>query len=303
MAGYDGPTGERPLARVAGRAGAARARAASAGEPSPLIFHLPPRLRPTARRSSPRPGRTRRVPLGAGRGRCAAELGPTSARSRSPARSAARLTATLRGLETLAAPPLPPHASPSRPRSGREGTTRLLDFGAAPEASDPAGPPVLVVPSLINRAYIVDLAPGRSLLRWLAAEGFRPALLDWGEPGRREAAMDLDAYGARAAPAGARRAARRAGRTVAVLGYCMGGTLAAGSRRGAPEGIAALATIGAPWDFASPRGIAGGLRALMRPRGTAQAEALIDAQAEAFGLVPVRSSRRCSRSSTRSRRR
>src|SRR3546814_5935604 len=41
--------------------------------------------------------------------------------------------------------------------------------------------PVLVVPSLINRAYVLDLTAERSLLRWLAAHGLRPLLLDRSE--------------------------------------------------------------------------------------------------------------------------
>ena len=127
---------------------------------------------------------------------------------------------------------------------------------------------MLVVPSLINRAYILDLAPGRSLLRWLAAQGFRPLLLDWGAPGPAEAGFDLDAYGARAAAAGAR--ARRGGWPG---GRCRWSATAwaarwrSGSRRGAPDDVAALVTIGAPWDFASTRGIAGGFRAMIRAEG------------------------------------
>src|ERR1700720_3645736 len=42
----------------------------------------------------------------------------------------------------------------------REGTTRLLDYGG-----DAAGPVILVVPSLINRFYVLDLLPERSFLR------------------------------------------------------------------------------------------------------------------------------------------
>ena len=49
----------------------------------------------------------------------------------------------------------------------RGGSARLLDYGGA-------GRPVLFVPSLVNRAYILDLAPGRSLVRHLAARGRRP---------------------------------------------------------------------------------------------------------------------------------
>src|ERR1700730_3414824 len=44
----------------------------------------------------------------------------------------------------------------------RKGTTRLLDYGG-----DTAGPVILVVPSLINRLYVLDLLPERSFLRYL----------------------------------------------------------------------------------------------------------------------------------------
>ena len=71
------------------------------------------------------------------------------------------------------------------------------------------------------------------------------------------------------------------------MGYCMGGTLAAGLAARAPDGISALATIGAPWDFASTRGVAGGLRAMIRAQGPERVARQIDALGRAFGLAPV----------------
>ena len=63
-----------------------------------------------------------------------------------------------------------------RRRGWRDGPARLLDY-----APDATGPPLLVVPSLINRAYIVDIQAARSFVRWLAARGFRP----WSSTGGR----------------------------------------------------------------------------------------------------------------------
>ena len=146
---------------------------------------------------------------------------------------------------------------------------------------------MLVAPSLINRAYILDLAPRWSMLRWLAAEGLRPVLLDWGAPGREEAGFTLDDYGAQRLLPALRHLQATAGRPVALMGYCMGGTLAAGLAARAPEGVAALATIGAPWDFASTRGVAGGLRAMIRAQGPERIARQIDALGDAFGLAPV----------------
>jgi poly(3-hydroxyalkanoate) synthetase len=127
---------------------------------------------------------------------------------------------------------------PDPPTIWAEGETRLLDFGGA-------GPTALFVPSLINRAYVLDLAEGRSMLRWLAANGVRPLLLDWGWPGEAERRFTLTDYIA----GRLERALAAAGGPVTLAGYCMGGllTLAAALRR--PEHVTALALLAVPWDF------------------------------------------------------
>jgi polyhydroxyalkanoate synthase len=198
---------------------------------------------------------------------------------------AARLAATLRGIELWQSHPYRRHM-PEPPTIWTRGAARLLDYGRAPEASRPDGPTLLVVPSLINRAYVLDLLPERSLLRWLAGRGFRPVMLDWGEPGPEERRFDLAAYGReRLAPA-LSHLREETGRPVAVVGYCMGGTLAAAlAARG--EGVARLAVIGAPWDFSASAGIAGSLRSMLRANGPEALERQLDALGEAFGAIPV----------------
>ena len=130
------------------------------------------------------------------------------------------------------------------PALWQAGSARLLDYGA-PGA---AGPPVLFVPSLINRAYILDLAPGRSMLRWLAGHGVRPLLLDWGWPDAAERQFSLsDAVTARLLPAMAALA-----EPVVLAGYCMGGLLAVAAAQLVPRAVAALALLATPWDFHAP---------------------------------------------------
>ena len=131
------------------------------------------------------------------------------------------------------------------PAIWRAGTTRLLDYGGE-------GPVVLAVPSLINRAYVLDLAPGRSLLRHLVGEGFRVLLLDWDAPGAEERGFTLDDYVAGRLVDAIDTAARHGG-PVRLLGYCMGGTLALAAALLARTRVSALALLATPWDFHAER--------------------------------------------------
>jgi polyhydroxyalkanoate synthase len=124
-----------------------------------------------------------------------------------------------------------------------EAETRLLDFGGAPESGD--GPAVLFVPSLINRGYILDLMPDDSMLRWLAAQGAHPYLLDWGWPGETERQFTLTDYVA----GRLERAMAHIPGPIILAGYCMGGLLALAAALRQPEKIKALALLATPWDF------------------------------------------------------
>lgn len=137
----------------------------------------------------------------------------------------------------------------------RAGGSWLLDL-------DPAGDgaPVLVVPSLVNRAHILDATPERSLLRSLAAGGLRPFLLDWGEPGPEERAFRLADYALGRGGAALRQVRQLTGRRPALLGYCMGGLLALALATARRREVAGLALLATPWDFhagPAPPGLAG----------------------------------------------
>jgi len=136
------------------------------------------------------------------------------------------------------------------PAIWREGTTRLLDYGAVPGGPGSGAPVVLAVPSLINRAHILDLKADTSLMRDLAAAGVRPLLVDWDAPGPAERGFDLTAYIAGRLEAALDAACEAAGRRpVAVMGYCMGGMLALALAQRRPRDVAGLALLATPWDF------------------------------------------------------
>ncbi len=119
-----------------------------------------------------------------------------------------------------------------------EEETRLLDYGGE-------GVVTVFVPSLINRAYILDLMPEESMLRWLAARGVHPYLLDWGWPGEAERGFTLTDYIA----GRLERALGAVPGPVVLAGYCMGGLLALAAALRQPAKIKALALLATPWDF------------------------------------------------------
>jgi len=156
--------------------------------------------------------------------------------------------------------PKPALAQTPRDELALEGGARLYHFrGGAPAR---ARVPLLVVPSLINRWYVLDLRPGASLVEALVGAGFDVWCLDWGVPAAEDRYLDWEAVLARLARA-ARRVRRETGASqLALLGYCMGGTLTAiHAAQHAPE-LAALVTLAAPIDFA----LGGQLCAMVDPR-------------------------------------
>ncbi|WP_156995343.1 hypothetical protein, partial [Elstera litoralis] len=134
---------------------------------------------------------------------------------------------------------------PDPQERARWGNIRLLDY-SAPGAT---GPMLLCLPSLINRAYILDLTEERSFLRWLAGTGIRPLLMDWGAPGVEEADFTLTDYIEGPVFDALALASAQAGGRVGLLGYCMGGLLGAGGGRTAPKLGRPAAAAGNPLGF------------------------------------------------------
>jgi polyhydroxyalkanoate synthase len=192
---------------------------------------------------------------------------------KAPSRRARRL----RNLVTLARRP-PPRIGPTPSDAVfAENKWQLLRYRPRPEGIAFATP-VLMVPSLINRHYVLDLAPGRSLVEYLVGEGHDVYVIDWGRPGDEDRYLSFDdvcdGYIGRAVRVAARTAG--AGR-VHMLGYCMGGSLAAIHAAARPERIATLTALAAPVSFAD-----GGMLAAWTRTRSFDVAALVDA----FGNVP-----------------
>ncbi len=174
--------------------------------------------------------------------------------------------------QARAAPPPPP------PVVWSEGPVRLLDYGAT--ARGPKnGPPLLVVPSLVNRATILDLSKRKSLLRFLAGKGFRPFLIDWGTPGEAERRYGLDEYILGPLQGALEAAVNITGRPAVLIGYCMGGLLALASAIRNPERTTAFCALATPWDFHA----GDGARARLLRATAPQFQILLDT----LGFLPV----------------
>jgi polyhydroxyalkanoate synthase len=138
--------------------------------------------------------------------------------------------------------------------------------------------PILLVPSLINRHYVLDLMPGKSFVEWLVAQGYDVFCVDWGTPGPEDRYLSFDDVCDRYLGRAVRKVARSGPRgKVHLLGYCLGGTLAAIHTAARPERIASLTVLAAPISFHDE-----GLLSQWTRTPTFDLDALV----EATGLVP-----------------
>lgn len=146
-----------------------------------------------------------------------------------------RLHAALAGLKAYQEAPRPVAAPPM---------PAIASAGRATLRGDPAtGRRVVFVPSLINPPAILDLDE-TSLVRWMAEQGFAPALVDWGAPGPADRAMDMTAH----VEALLIPLIEALDQPPVLVGYCLGGTMALAAACATP--VAGLALLAAPWHFA-----------------------------------------------------
>ena len=97
----------------------------------------------------------------------------------------------------------------------------------APQTSDVFTEPVLVVPPVINKFYILDIAPGRSMIEYLVKQGHQVFAISWRNPDAPQRNWGCDTYGVAILDAmHAVEKISRCGR-VHVQASCSGGILAA----------------------------------------------------------------------------
>jgi polyhydroxyalkanoate synthase len=110
--------------------------------------------------------------------------------------------------------------------------------------------PVLFCYALINRPYILDLLPSKSVVGRYLEDGFDVYMIDWGVPALADRGLTLEDHvcgflsEAVAFVAGAHRR-----EDIHLLGYCMGGTMAVLYTALQPRSVATLTLLAAPLDF------------------------------------------------------
>jgi polyhydroxyalkanoate synthase len=83
--------------------------------------------------------------------------------------------------------------------------------------------PVLLIPPMISKFYVVDLSPGKSMVEFLGDHGLQPFALSWANPTREDAAWRLDDY-IRSIVEAIETVREVAGsEAVHVVGFCAGG--------------------------------------------------------------------------------
>ena len=145
----------------------------------------------------------------------------------------------LNGLAAYECAQRPETAAP-RPEIARVGPATLRDHGGA-------GPPAILIPSLINPPSILDLDPDVSLASAIAGMGRRALLLDWGDARDRSGLSVAGHVEELLLPL-----LKSVEEPAALVGYCLGGTMAIAAANLVP--VDRLVTLAAPWRFAAYSG-------------------------------------------------
>jgi polyhydroxyalkanoate synthase len=128
------------------------------------------------------------------------------------------------------------------------GTHRLLRYRRETPAT--WAEPVLFCYALINRPYILDLQPAKSVIRQYLARGFDAYIIDWGIPARADRFLTLEHYVCGFLKEAVELIVRERRREdLQLVGYCMGGTMSAMFAALHPSLVKSLTLLAAPIDF------------------------------------------------------
>ncbi len=159
------------------------------------------------------------------------------------------ITRAQRGIDVLLNRDEPEVGKTPRDVIYQRGTMQLYHY--LPMSDEVYRIPVVLVMSLISKAYILDLTPGFSFVEFLLKSGFDVYMIDWGVPRPEDKKLKLEDYTMDFIPACIAEIQKESGEeNVSVIGYCMGGLLSilyGGLHENSP--MTNLVTIACPVDF------------------------------------------------------
>lgn len=124
-----------------------------------------------------------------------------------------------------------------------------------PSTPDVFKRPLLYVPPLVNKYYVLDLQPKSSMVKWLVDQGHTVFVISWINPGPELADSGIADY-IKLGPVAALEVIERVTeeRTVDIFGFCMGGTLVAIAAaylaaKGEADRLGSVSMIGTLLDF------------------------------------------------------
>jgi len=118
------------------------------------------------------------------------------------------------------------------------------------------GVPVLIVYALVNRQYMLDIQPDRSIVRNLLQRGMDLYIIDWGYPTKSDMYLTLDDYISGYLDNCVDVIRKRAGKDkINLMGICQGGTFCGIYSALYPEKVKNLVALVAPFDFSTNDGL------------------------------------------------
>lgn len=149
-----------------------------------------------------------------------------------------------------------------------DGEIELVDGSKLPVQQTLHEIPLLLVPPLGVISDTYDLMPNRSLVRYMAARGFKVYMIDWGKPSRRHAQLRLADYGDRMMNEAIEAVLEHSGaKQLSLMGWCMGGLLSlmqTGLKKSDPR-VANIITVASPIDSRGGGVVAGLGKAINTP--------------------------------------
>lgn len=114
------------------------------------------------------------------------------------------------------------------------------------------GIPILLIPSHINRGYIMDLMPEYSFVKKLESCGMSPYLLEWNDPSDKILHYSEAEYIENILIPIINYISAQHNRKILILGHCLGGVMALAATQLLQDKISGLITVATPWDFHHP---------------------------------------------------